>query len=309
MVLNIREINERVRSDAKGFVLECEAAYAQKVDDAARKIAGGIKKSNVVLLSGPSGSGKTTTAHKLAATLEKYGINTHSISMDNYFKTVNPDTAPRTSDGKIDYESPLCLDIDLLKEHIAKLAEGEEILVPKFNFTAQKRSEITKPLKLMGNEIVIIEGIHALNDVITSAAGGHGVKLYISSRSNFELDGEIYFKGTWTRIVRRTIRDERFRGTKADFTLTIWDSIRNGEKAYISPFKNKADIIINSTHPYEVNMLKTYFHVPELDKSVKRYDEINMLGKHIGVFGAVSETLVPKDSLLREFIGGGCFKY
>lgn len=311
MALDVREVNRRALDDPYGFVEECEAAYTKKINDAALKIADRVGKSCIVLLSGPSGSGKTTSAMKLQRALEQYGVGTQPISMDNYFKTVDPETAPRTEDGKIDFESPYCLDIPLLDRHIHMLIQGEEIGVPKFIFAEQRRSDAVRPLKLRDNEIVILEGIHALNDMFGDAAGEHGIKLYISARSNFEQDGQLAFKGTWTRLMRRIVRDDNFRGTRADFTLSIWDSIRRGEKKYISPFKNKADIIIDSTHPYEINMLKKHIAraMPEIPEGIPRYREVSSIPEALTRFADLPDELVPKDSLLREFIGGGNFHY
>ena len=311
MILDLNEVNRRVRQDAAGFVQECEAEYAKKIDDAARTIASRIDSSPIILLSGPSGSGKTTSALKLQKALEAYGVGTKSISMDDYFKTVCHETAPRNEKGELDYESPYCMDIPLLKKHMGMLIRGEEIEVPKFIFSEQRRSEAVTPMKLSKNQAVIFEGIHALNDMFDDAAGEHETKLYISARSNFCLDGEVVFKGTWTRLMRRIVRDDKFRGTRAEFTLSIWDGIRNGEKKYISPFKNKADIIINSTHPYEICMLKAHIAkaMPYIPEDIPRRREVLSIPPALERFEDMSDSLVPEASLLREFIGGGNFNY
>ena len=149
MAYSLKEINEAVRRDPKGFAEECDAAFAKKVETAARKIADHRKESHIILLSGPSGSGKTTTALKIEEQLEKMGIQTHTISMDNYFNTIDPETAPRNREGNIDYESPFCLDIELLNRHFSMLDRGETIHVPKYEFARQMRSDIlSQPLKL-----------------------------------------------------------------------------------------------------------------------------------------------------------------
>ncbi len=311
MAFDISAINDRIKSDPYGFVTECEAQYAKSIKDAAAKIADKVGESCVVLLSGPSGSGKTTTALKLERMLETFGVKTRPVSLDDYFKTVDIKTAPRTKDGDVDYESPLCLDIELLKSHIKDIIAGREVYVPKFDFKNQRRSDTVRPLCLGKNEVVIFEGIHALNDIVTSAAGEHGIKLYISARSNFTYGGDLYFKGTWTRLVRRIVRDIKFRSTMADFTLTIWDNIRRGEKMYISPFKDRADIIINSTHEYELCVLKKHLikAVTSVPEGIARYDEILNMLENINAFEDLGDEYVPTDSLLREFIGGGSFRY
>ena len=311
MGFDISEINKRVKSDPYGFVTECEAKYAKSIKDAATKIAEKVSESCVVLLSGPSGSGKTTTALKLERMLESFGIQTRPVSLDDYFKTLDLATAPRTEDGGVDYESPLCLDMPLLNKHIEDIIAGREVYVPKFDFKNQRRSNTVRPLCLGKNQVVIFEGIHALNDMITRPAGEHGIKLYISARSNFTLDNEMFFKGTWTRLTRRIVRDIKFRNTDADFTLNIWDSIRRGEKKYISPFKDKADIIINSTHEYEICVLKKYLldAVKSVPEGIARYNEVLELMENINAFEDLGDEYVPTDSLLREFIGGGNFRY
>ena len=311
MALDVREINARVKSDPETFVAECEENYARNVRSAARKIAGRVSDNCVVLLSGPSGSGKTTTAMKLERELESLGIGTVLISLDDYLRTVNPETAPRDEKGEIDYESPLCLDLPLLNDHIRNIIAGHEIFVPKFDFANQRRSEVEVPLSLRKNEVVIFEGIHALNDSITGAAGEHGLKLYISARSNFMKDEMVHYKGTWTRLTRRIVRDDLFRGANSDFTLSIWDGIRRGEKMYISPFKDRADVVINSTHDYEMTVLKKHLKkaVKSVPEGIERYDEVMRMLDNINGFDDLDDRFVPEDSLLREFIGGGNFSY
>ena len=147
MAYSLSKINDAVRSDPQGFVQESDEGYNKKIETAARKIADNLSKSRIVLLSGPSGSGKTTTAKKIEAKLEQMGINSHAVSMDNYFKTVDPETSPRNREGQIDYESPFCMDMDLLNQHFAALDRGEKILIPKFEFARQMRSDIkSRPL-------------------------------------------------------------------------------------------------------------------------------------------------------------------
>ena len=311
MAYQLQEINRRVQSGAAEFLAECDENYAQRVSLAADKILSNLERSPIVLLSGPSGSGKTTTAMKIAEELLRRGVNSRAVAMDNYFLTQDPRTAPRTPEGAIDYESPLCLDMELLSQHFAALSRGEEILIPKFEFARQMRNDsLGTPLKLERNEIAIFEGIHALNDDI---AGRHpeAAKLYISARSNINEGAVLRFKGTWMRLVRRAVRDYSFRGAGVARTLEMWANVRRGEKLYVSPFKNKADIIFDSSLPYEVPVMKHYA-VPIL-KSVpednERHDEMLELVKAFDHFQPIDPALVARDSLLREFIGGGSYKY
>ena len=156
MAYQLQEINKRIQTDVEEFLAECDASYAQRVALAADKILANLERSPIVLLSGPSGSGKTTTAMKIAEELQRRGVNSRAVALDNYFKTLNRKTAPRTPEGDIDYESPLCLDMDLLDEHFRALSRGEEILIPKFEFARQMRNDsLGTPMKLEKNEIAI----------------------------------------------------------------------------------------------------------------------------------------------------------
>ena len=311
MAYQLREINRRVQGDVTEFLAECDKSYAQRVSLAADKILSNLERSPIVLLSGPSGSGKTTTALKIAEELRRRGVNSHAVAMDDYFLTPNPATAPRTPEGSIDYESPLCLDMDLLSDHFAALSRGEEILVPRFEFVRQMRNDsLGTPLRLEKNEIAIFEGIHALNDQI---AGRHpeAAKLYISARSNVNEGNALRFKGTWMRLTRRAVRDYSFRGTEVARTLEMWANVRRGEKLYISPFKGKADIVFDSSLPYEVPVMKNYALpiLQSVPQDNERRGELLDLVNAFQHFEAIDPALVSRDSLLREFIGGGSYKY
>lgn len=311
MAYQLEDINFRTVADPKGFVEESDAEYQKKVEHAADLISENRKKSPIVLLSGPSGSGKTTTAMKIAGELNKRGIGTHYVSMDNYFKTIDPATAPRTPEGEIDLESPLCLDMELLNRHFDMLAKGERIFVPKYEFSRKMRiQDPSASIKLGSDEIVIFEGIHALNDMITEKHR-EAFKLYISARSNVEFNGQVVFKGTWFRLVRRMVRDHLFRGSDPAETMSMWANVRRGEKLNISPFKDKADFQFDSSLPCEPAVFNTtatelFSTVPE---GIERYEELRSVLPAIQLFGHISEELVAPDSLIREFIGGGIYEY
>lgn len=311
MAYQLEDINFRTVADPKGFVEESDAEYQKKVEHAADLISENRKKSPIVLLSGPSGSGKTTTAMKIAGELNKRGIGTHYVSMDNYFKTIDPATVPRTPEGEIDLESPLCLDMELLNRHFDMLAKGERIFVPKYEFSRKMRiQDPSASIKLDSDEIVIFEGIHALNDMITEKHR-EAFKLYISARSNVEFNGQVVFKGTWFRLVRRMVRDHLFRGSDPAETMSMWANVRRGEKLNISPFKDKADFQFDSSLPYEPAVFNTtatelFSTVPE---GIERYEELRSVLPAIQLFGHISEELVAPDSLIREFIGGGIYEY
>ena len=311
MAYDLSELNFRTVSDPRGLIEEGDAKYRSNVETAAEKIVKNIKNSPIVLLSGPSGSGKTTTAMKVSEALERRGVCSHYVGMDDYFNTVNPETTPRTPEGEYDLESPLCLDMELLNDHFTRLSRGERIFVPKYEFSRRMRAfEPSKSLKLGKDEIVIFEGIHALNDMITMRHP-EAFKLYISARSDVCFGKQIVFKRTWFRLVRRIVRDFNFRGSSAAETMSMWANVRRGEKAYISPFKDKADFQFDSSLPYELPVFNhtataLFQTVPE---GIERFDELRAVLPALQLFGDIDESLVPADSLIREFIGGGCYGY
>ena len=311
MSYDLGEINLKTVSDPAGFIAECDEAYREKVRAAADKIAANLKNSPIVLLAGPSGSGKTTSSMKIAEELERRGIRSYSVSMDDYFKTVDPKTAPRTPEGDIDLESPLCLDMDLLNEHFSMLSRGERIFVPKYEFSRRMRVlEPSKSIKLGKDEVVVFEGIHALNGMITDSHP-EAFKLYISARSDVEFNGHVVYKRTWFRLVRRLVRDYNFRGADPEETMSMWANVRRGEKNYISPFKDKADFQFDTSFAYEPAVFnetatKLFQAVPE---GIERYDELRQVLPALQLFGVIDNSLVAPDALIREFIGGGVYEY
>jgi len=308
MPYSLTQVNEAIRRDPAAFAAECDAAFAKKVESAARKIAEHRGESHVVLLSGPSGSGKTTTALKIEEQMEKMGVETHTISMDNYFNTIDPETAPRNREGEIDYESPFCLDIDLLNRHFAMLDRGDTIHIPKYEFARQMRSDIhAHPLKLGQDELAIFEGIHALNDIIVGK-NPKAFKLYIAARSNLlDDDGSIVFNHAWLRLCRRIVRDHQFRGSDAAFTLKMWSNVRRGEKLYISPYKENAHIMFDSSLAFEFAVLKPIV-VPLLEEiPAGKYQVVDDILRGFEKIEAMDEKYVAPDSLAREFIGGSTY--
>ncbi len=311
MSYSLDYINFKTVSDPKGFLEEADDEYRRKVELAADKVIRNLDRSPIVLLSGPSGSGKTTTAMKIAEELDRRGIGTHYVGMDDYFNTVDPLTVPRTPEGEMDLESPLCLDIELLNRHFDMLARGERIYVPKYEFSRQMRiQEPSKSIRLKKDEVVIFEGIHALNDMITDTHP-EAFKLYISARSDVEFHEAIVFKRTWFRLVRRMVRDYNFRGSDPMYTMRMWANVRRGEINYISPFKNKADYQFDTSFPYELAVMnetatKLFQSVPE---GIERFDELRQVLPALQLFGVIDNDMVAPDALIREFIGGGVYEY
>ena len=308
MPYSLTRLNEAVRSDPGAFARKCDAAFAKKVENAASRIAEHRRESRVILLSGPSGSGKTTTALKIEERLRSMGIETHTISMDDYFKTMDPETAPRNRYGEIDFESPFFLDVDLLNHHFAMLDRGETIHVPKYEFARQMRSDIMcHPLRLGPDDLAIFEGIHALNDIIVGK-NPHAFRLYIAARSNLVDDeGKVVFQHAWLRLCRRIVRDYKFRGSDASFTLKMWANVRRGEKLYISPYKENADLMFDSSLAFEFSVLKP-FVVPLLEAiPAGKYDVVDDMLKGFGQIEALDEKYVAPNSLAREFLGGSTY--
>lgn len=308
----LSEINARCREDAAQFIADCDRVYAEKLTIAADRIMANMSRSPIVLLSGPSGSGKTTTAMKIAEALSELGIGSKSLAMDSYFRTVDPNTSPRTADGKLDLESPKCLDLDLLGDHLNALAKGKQIRLPIYNFVTQiQAGPIGKRMKLGPNEVVVCEGIHALNDDIVAHCPG-AIRLYISARSNvMDEEGKMIFKGTWMRLMRRLVRDNNFRGTNPAATMEMWANVRRGEKKYISPFKESADLKFDTAFASEVSIMKQFVKplLEALPETAERYDELRKILPTLDRFADVDPELLAPESLLREFIGGGVYDY
>ncbi len=310
MAYQLKEINFKTVADPLGFVREGDAEYNAKVKTAAEMIIANRERSHIVLLSGPSGSGKTTTAMKIADELKNRGVGTYYVAMDNYFKTIDQ-TTPKTPDGELDLESPLCLDMELLARHFDQLEAGQRIFVPKYEFSRRMRiQEPSKSIKLGSGEVVIFEGIHALNDMITDRHP-NAFKLHISACSDVLFEGKVVFKQTWFRLVRRMVRDYKFRGSDPAETMSMWANVRRGEKLYITPFKSKADLQLDTSLPYEPAVFNStatqlFRSVPE---GIERFDELRAVLPALQLFGHIGEEYLADDSLLREFLGGGIYEY
>ncbi len=312
MAYQLTEINAAAADDPAAFMARCDSAYQSKIAQAADAIQKNLAQSPVVLLSGPSGSGKTTTAMKIEEELERRGILSRAIAMDHYYKDRRPgDVLPLTEEGKVDLESPELVDWALLGDHFTALEQGQAIEVPHFDFTTQTRNpQKAQRVELAKNEVVIFEGIHALNPLITTPHPG-AMRLYIAARSDI-LDGEaLVFKRTWLRLARRAVRDHNFRGYSVAETLASWGNVRRGEKKFISPYKDSANFQFDTSLAYEVSVMANYAKpiLSAISRENQRTAELFALIEALDRFTPIDPALVPGNSLLREFIGGSDYHY
>ncbi|MBQ9329555.1 MAG: adenylyl-sulfate kinase [Oscillibacter sp.] len=306
----LSQINELVRTDPAAFAARCDEAYTKAVERAARRIAERRGESRVILLSGASGAGKTTTALKIEEQLDRMGIETYTVSMDNYFKTLDPETAPRNQEGDIDFESPFCLDVDLLNRHFAMLDEGQTIHVPRYEFARQRRSDTeAQPLRLGEAEMAIFEGIHALNDIIVGK-NPRAFRLHVSARRALvDGEGNVVFDESWLRLCRRIVRDYQFRGLAAEFTLRLWPAVRRGERLYVSTFKENALLTLDTSLAFECSALKP-FVVPLLQEvSAGDFPVAESLLRAFDRIEPLDDRYIAPTSLAREFIGGSSYNY
>ncbi|MDR0248877.1 MAG: nucleoside kinase [Oscillospiraceae bacterium] len=304
-VFDLCDINRKAERDPRSFMAECDSSHYAKLALASAALANAAKEKPVALLAGPSGSGKTTTADKLAQGLANIGVKAFVVSMDDYYLTVSDETHKKDRNGNIDYESPDILDIPLMRAHFAALTAGEEILVPKFDFEAQARREgDVMPLRLGKDEVAIYEGIHALNPRLLDPHRP-AMRVYASARGNITSGGAVFFKNTWLRLVRRTVRDNNFRGASAACTLSLWAGVRRGEKKYISPYKELADITIDTCLPYEVNVMRSHA-LPlfsGISADLERSAELRLIAPRLEEFYPIDTAILSRKSLLREFVG------
>lgn len=288
------------------LIFTSEATYNKSLLDVANTIS--LKPEvKLVLISGPSCSGKTTTSKKLRLFLESQGVTPYAISVDDYFK--ERDETPLDNEGKKDYESIRAIDIELFNNNLKRLLSGEDVTIPTYNFLTGEK-EYKKKLKIKDNGVLIIEGLHALNDELTpSISREKKYKIYISPLTCLNLDNHNRLSTSDNRLIRRMVRDNLRRGYNATKTLNMWEKVRKGENEYVFPYQDTADIVLNTSLIYELSVLKVYaepllFSVEEDDPS---YSEALRLINILRMILPMPGSSIPLDSILREFIGNGCF--
>lgn len=297
-------INERANHDPLEFIKECEERYDNIINSIVNKIIT-EEGREIVMLAGPSSAGKTTTARKLKEGLLKKGVKTYVLSLDDFY--LNRDDIPYLPDGTQDYETVYALDLNRLEKDLNGLIRGETVKTPVFDFTTGKRSDTDfNEITLGDDDVVIIEGLHALNPVITEKVQGKLLKVYINVSSRiYDEKGNIILNKRNMRFVRRMIRDYKYRASSVENTCKLWKNVTAGEDKYLFPFRDNADIKANTIHLYEPCVIK-HQALPLL-KNCKVDGEfrkdIEKLLKAFEKFNDIEENAVPEDSLLREFLG------
>ena len=300
-------LNDKIaEGDMSHLILIQEALQEKRIAEIAVQIAE-RKTAKIVMIAGPSSSGKTTFSHRLSVQLEAIGLKPHPIAVDNYF--VNRVDSPRDENGNYNYEILECLDVEQFNQDMQALLRGEQVELPYYNFKKGEREYKGDFLKLGKEDILVIEGIHCLNDRLSySLPRESKFKIYISALTQLNIDEHNRIPTTDGRLLRRMIRDARTRGTSARDTIRMWPSVRKGEEENIFPYQEEADAMFNSALIYELAVLKQYvepllFGIP---KNCPEYTEAKRLLKFLDYFIGVSSEDIPKNSILREFIGGSC---
>ena len=302
----LKYINHRAEHDAEAFVHDCEEGYHRQLHLVADQIAANCKRKPIVLINGPSSSGKTTTNDRIGRILELAGIHAHMISMDDYYRTSGTYDIPFDEENGVnDLESPECMDLDLLRDHLTRLVAGEEILVPRFDFETRTSHRNDRAVQLHKDEIVMIEGIHAFNPVIMGELEKHATSVYLSVASVILTDRNVRVEPYMLRFLRRAVRDSLFRCTSIEHTLKQWNSVRRGERLYISPYRGQADLMVDTYLPYETNILMQHIgralHGEE--EALERAD-LAPLGSILDAVAPIDyKPYMPEDSVLHEFIG------
>ena len=302
-------LNRNITSgDVQETVLVQEAMQERRIAEIAQMIAS-RPEIRFVLIAGPSSSGKTTFSHRLSVQLRANGMRPHPIAVDNYFK--EREETPKDEKGNYNFEGLCAVDIDLFEKQMQELLDGKEVIIPNFDFVKGHKEFVGSPLKLGEHDILVIEGIHCLNPKLTKAlADENKFKIYISALTQLNIDEHNRIPTTDGRLLRRIVRDARTRGASAKKTIQMWPSVRKGEEENIFPFQEEADVMFNSALIYELAVLKPYVEAQlfGVERECPEYIEAKRLLKFLDYFVGIGSEKVPTNSLLREFIGGGCFR-
>ena len=302
----LRHINNAVLNAPEELIRQMEEQYSKRVNEIADFVMSTGQGRKLIMLSGPSSSGKTTTANMLVSRVKASGANAVCLSLDDFFK--GEGQAPLLPDGKYDYESVYALDIDLMKHCLTELLEKGSTMMPRFDFATKGPEPERYPLHVGENDVVIVEGIHALNPIITDCLPSDKmVKIYISVKQGIKEGDETVISAHQIRFLRRLVRDYQFRSSPPERTFEMWPQVLRGEKLYISAYKRMATVTINSIHIYEVNAIadKAIEILGGIPADSPYYAEAQEYISRLGLFENLDEGLIPENSLIREFIGQG----
>lgn len=306
---NVGALNNVIKAGhANNLIMISEALQEKKIAQIADMITNGEERKKVVLISGPSSSGKTTFSHRLAVQLRVNGLKPINISLDDYF--IDRENTPIDETGDFDFETLDAIDVELFNMHLKSLLDSIEVEIPIYNFHLGKREAVGRKLAIADDNIIIIEGIHGLNDRLSkSIPKEKKFKIYVSALTSLSIDDHNRVPTTDARIIRRMVRDYQFRGVNALSTLKRWPSVRRGEKKNIFPFQEEADVMFNSSLLYELSVLKHLAEplLKEVDQSNKEYSEARRLAEFLSYFLEIDSGLIPGNSIIREFIGKSVF--
>ncbi|MPQ47559.1 nucleoside kinase [Marinifilum sp. N1E240] len=310
-ISNIGDLNNYVAGNNISEMIKIsEALHEKKISQIADKIRKKRKRTKLILISGPSSSGKTTFGKRLAIQLKVAGLKPVNLSLDNYF--VNREHTPLDENGDYDFEALNALDVDLFNKNLVSLLAGEEIELPKFSFETGARYYDGEKLKISEKQVLVVEGIHALNPELTPLIADEAkFRIYISALTSISIDGHNRIPSTDNRLIRRIVRDYKYRNYSAADTIKRWPSVRRGEMKNIFPFQEEADVMFNSALPYELGVLKRYAEpiLKEVQPNQPEYSEVNRLLKFFSYFLPICDDEIPPTSLMREFLGGSTFDY
>lgn len=308
----VADLNELIATGERAVIdlmLLSEALHEKRIAQIAEQFAN--SGARLILIAGPSSSGKTTFAKRLLIQLKVFGFKPLSISLDDYF--VDREKTPRDESGNFDFEAIEAIDLELFNQHLIDLLEGREVRLPRFDFKTGRRIWLDKPIKLDKNQPIVVEGIHGLNERLTSSIDrSHKFKIYVSALTQLNLDAHNRITTTDTRLLRRIVRDYKFRGHSALDTLRMWPSVRRGEEKYIFPFQEEADAMFNSAIVYELAVLKIFAEqlLVQILPDEPEYSEALRLTKLLDYFLPITNVEdIPRSSILREFVGRSVFKY
>ncbi len=309
-ISNLGDINDMIDSESiKDVILIGEALHEKKISQIADTISEHKDKIKTVLISGPSSSGKTTFSQRLSIQLKVLGLEPYAIEADDYF--LDRKHTPIDPDGEPDFESLKALDTELLNKHLTKILDGQEVATIKYNFLTGERELTGETYKMNDKSVLIVEGIHGLNDDMTYAVSKEQkYKIYVSALTQLNIDNHNSLFVSDVRTLRRLIRDHKTRGRSAEETLVTWPSVRAGEEKNIFPYQENADVMFNSTIVYEMNVLKKHVEplLKEIPEDSLAYIEANRMLKLLRYFKSIEEHCIPQNSIIREFIGGSCFE-